>query len=99
MASVWCRSVVACIATGSTNAGTLAERLSGTTWRVLHTPNPRGTVGDFLGSLSCTSLSACTGAGLAFGAPAFSPRKPSPSGGTGHGGASSPPRSFSEFRT
>jgi hypothetical protein len=73
LGSVWCQSVTACIATGSTNAGTLAERLTGTMWRVLRTPNPPGTVGDFLGSLSCTSLSACTGAGLAFGAPSGFP--------------------------
>jgi hypothetical protein len=71
--SVWCKSVTACIATGQTNAGTLAERLSGTTWRVLPTPNPSGTQGDFLGSVSCTSLSACTGAGAAFAAPAGFP--------------------------
>jgi len=42
----------------STNAGTLAERLSGTTWAVLPTPNPPGTQGDFISSVSCTSLSA-----------------------------------------
>jgi hypothetical protein len=62
-ASAWCKSVIACIATGSTNAGTLAERLSGTTWSVLPTPNQPGTQGDFIGSLSCTSLSACTAVG------------------------------------
>jgi hypothetical protein len=73
LASVWCDSATACIATGSTKAGTLAERLSGTTWNVLPTPNPPGTQGDFIGSLSCTSLSACTGAGGAFAGPAGSP--------------------------
>jgi hypothetical protein len=30
---------------------------------VVHTPNLPGTQGDFLGSVSCTSLSACTAAG------------------------------------
>ncbi len=73
LASVWCKSVIACIATGSTNAGTLAERLRGTTWHVLPTPNPPGTQGDFLSSVSCTSLSACTGVGMAFAAPAGFP--------------------------
>jgi hypothetical protein len=73
LGSVWCASVTACIATGSTNAGTLAERLSGTTWTVLPTPNPPGTQGALLSSLSCTSLSACTGVGLAFSAPAGFP--------------------------
>ena len=50
-----------------TNAGTLAERLSGTTWAVLPTPNPPGTQGDFISSVSCTSLSRCTAVGMAFG--------------------------------
>jgi hypothetical protein len=71
--SVWCKSVTACIATGQANAGTLAELLNGTTWSVLATPNPPGTQGNFLSSVSCTSLSACTGAGLAFGVPAGFP--------------------------
>jgi len=62
---VWCQSVTACIAVGGTNAGTLAERLTGTTWTVQSTPNPPGTQGDFLNSVSCTSLSACTGFGIA----------------------------------
>jgi hypothetical protein len=57
--------VTACIAVGGTNAGTLAERLTGTTWTVQSTPNPPGTQGDFLTSVSCTSLSACTGTGIA----------------------------------
>ena len=42
-----------------------AERLSGTTWTVLPTPNLPGTQGDIFNSVSCTSLSACTGAGWA----------------------------------
>jgi hypothetical protein len=63
--------VTACIAAGSTNAGTLAERLSATTWSVLPTPNPPGTQGDFFNSVSCTSLSACTGAGEASVGPGF----------------------------
>ena len=62
---VWCQSVTPCIAVGGTNAGTLAERLTGTTWTVQSTPNPPGTQGDFLSSVSCTSLSACTGTGIA----------------------------------
>ena len=69
LASLWCQSATACIATGSTNAGTLAERLTGTTWAVVHTPSLPGTQGDFLGSVSCTSLSACTAAGGVFGFP------------------------------
>jgi hypothetical protein len=73
LGSVWCKSATACIATGSTNAGTLAERLTGTTWTVLPTPDPPGTQGDFLDSVSCTSLSTCTGVGLAFAAPAGFP--------------------------
>ena len=73
LGSVWCKSPIACITTGATNAGTLAERLSGTTWRVLPTPTPPGTQGAGIGSLSCTSLSACTATGLAFGAPAGFP--------------------------
>jgi hypothetical protein len=73
LGSVWCQSPIACITTGATNAGTLAERLSGTTWRVLPTPNPPGTQGAGIGSVSCTSLSACTATGLAFGAPAGFP--------------------------
>jgi hypothetical protein len=74
LASVWCKAVTACIAAGNTATDTLAERLSGTTWRVLPTPNPPGTHGDFLNSVSCTSLSACTSVGQAFGPGGFPPQ-------------------------
>jgi hypothetical protein len=74
LASVWCQSATACIATGGTNAGTLAERLSGTTWTVQRTPNPPDTQGDSFNSVSCTSLSACTGVGMAFAPGGFPPQ-------------------------
>jgi hypothetical protein len=78
--------------------GTLAERLSGTTWSVLPDSRPApGTQGDFLGSVSCTSLSARTGVGLAFAAPAGFLRRPWRNGGTAAAGRSSSPRSFPEF--
>ena len=66
LASVWCGSAAACLATGSTDAGTLAERWDGSSWTVLPIPNPPGTQGDFMSSVSCASMSACTGVGLAF---------------------------------
>ena len=74
LAGVWCQSATACLATGNTSAGTLAEGLSGTTWTVQRTPNPPGTQGDFFNSVSCTSLSACTGVGMAFAPGGFPPQ-------------------------
>jgi hypothetical protein len=74
LASIWCTSVTACIATGGTNAGTLAERLSGNTWNVQPTPTQPGTQGDSFNSVSCTSLTACTGVGMAFALGGFPPQ-------------------------
>jgi len=74
LAGVWCKAVTACIAVGNTSTGTLAERLLGGTWRVRHTPNPPVTQGDFFNNVSCTSLSACTAVGMAFGPGGFPPQ-------------------------
>jgi hypothetical protein len=74
LAGVWCKPVTACVAVGNTAIGTLAERLSRGKWRVEHTPNPPGTAGDFFNNVSCTSLSACTAVGMAFGPGGFPPQ-------------------------
>jgi hypothetical protein len=52
------------MATGRSNSGTLAERWNGRRWRIVPTPNPVSG-GGALGSVSCTSPSACTAAGAA----------------------------------
>jgi hypothetical protein len=52
------------MATGRSNSGTLAELWNGRRWRIVPTPNPAGG-GGALGSVSCTSPSACTAAGFA----------------------------------
>jgi hypothetical protein len=85
---VWCTSATAavscpraadCIAVGQRTASdggtaaTLAERWNGTSWSVQTTPNPRGTHSAFLG-VSCTSASACTGAGFSADGKLFAAR-------------------------
>jgi hypothetical protein len=69
--SVACTSVSACLAVGtytdSSGAGvTLAEQWNGTKWTVQSTPNPTGPQFVFLGSVSCSSASACTAVGGSF---------------------------------
>jgi hypothetical protein len=65
---VSCASASACTAVGGYSKGTaanvtLAERWNGTTWSIQHTPNPTGAQGSGLGTVSCTSASACTAVG------------------------------------
>ena len=62
LVGVWCQSATACLATGGTNAGTLTERLTGTTWTVQRTPTQH-TPGGFLASLWCQSATACLATG------------------------------------
>jgi hypothetical protein len=49
------------------NQVTLAERWNGTRWAIQPTPNPTGASNSALGSVSCTSSTAC----MAVGAPAI----------------------------
>ncbi len=65
---VSCTSVKACTAVGaySTKSGSgsiLAERWNGSTWSIQAMPTPKGTAGDNLYGVSCTSARACTAAG------------------------------------
>jgi hypothetical protein len=68
MTSVSCTSASACTAVGDYSKGTaaqvpLAERWNGTKWSIQHPPNPAGSQGSALASVSCASASACTAVG------------------------------------
>jgi hypothetical protein len=68
--AVSCTSTKACTAIGSyeaTSGGrTLAESWTGKSWRVQATPNPKGTNGNDLYGVSCSSSAACQAVGTAF---------------------------------
>jgi hypothetical protein len=65
--SVSCPSSTGCMAIGGVNkAGTdlpLAERWNGTAWSLQEPPSPKEGKEDWLDSISCTSITVCTGAG------------------------------------
>jgi hypothetical protein len=68
---VSCLSASACFAVGFAQdsngaaVGTLAERWNGREWTIVPTPNPAGAAESGLGSVSCTSPSACIAVGFA----------------------------------
>jgi len=69
---VSCSSPRACAAVGYQNNGTgdatpFAEAWNGTKWQVLKVPLPHGAPGGAFDAVSCTSPSACTATGTAFG--------------------------------
>ena len=73
LADVSCPAVTACVAVGETSGqpnanvnSTLAEAWNGTTWALLSTPNPSGTVSNILASVSCTSAVACVAVGFSY---------------------------------
>jgi hypothetical protein len=66
--AVSCTSATACTAGGASldSSGTsvpLAERWTGTSWRVQVTPAPAGSIGSGFAGMSCSSATACTAAG------------------------------------
>jgi len=65
--NVSCTSVSACTAVGvyNTTSGShiLAERWNGKRWSLQTTPNPAGATSSSLGSVSCSSATACTAIG------------------------------------
>jgi len=68
LGGVSCPTEAFCMATGASGLSTpspspLAEAWNGTTWRILHMPAPAGAQGVIIGSVSCTSPSACTTTG------------------------------------
>lgn len=68
LGAVSCRSATACVAVGnydntSGTEVTLAEVWNGTSWKVQSSPNPTGAEVSALFAVSCSSTSACTGAG------------------------------------
>lgn len=67
MNGVSCTSSTACTAVGSyTKAGTtftLAERWNGSSWSSQTTPNPTGSLNNYLFEVSCSSSTACTAVG------------------------------------
>jgi hypothetical protein len=72
LSAVSCTSARACTAAGSQSAsaatpiGPLAERWTGSRWRIQTTPLPKGSAsGNFYG-VSCASARACTAVGTAF---------------------------------
>jgi hypothetical protein len=65
---VSCASATACMAVGyfynsSGIERTLTESWNGTTWTVLHSPNPVTAGNNVLSSVSCSSATACTAVG------------------------------------
>jgi len=67
-ASLWgvdCTGLSACLAAGTSDAGTLAERWDGSNWTIDTTPNPPGGGGQLF-NIACPSPSVCTAAGYAF---------------------------------
>ena len=74
LVGVDCTAASACTAAGlsidrSGIPQTLAERWNGSRWRIQPTPNPAGAAPSQLGSVSCTSPSACTATGEAANLP------------------------------
>jgi len=61
---VSCTSASACLATGGSDLGSLAERWNGNAWRIQHTPNPPGAQNILLASVACPAPSACTAFGF-----------------------------------
>jgi hypothetical protein len=72
LSAVSCTSGRACTAVGQHAASvsspgfTLAERWSGTSWRIQHTVLPQGAESAGLTGVSCPSATACTAVGSAF---------------------------------
>jgi hypothetical protein len=67
LSGVSCSSARSCVAVGPfggrNGTATLAEAWHGQAWRVQATPNPAGSVGSQLLSVSCSSPGACTAVG------------------------------------
>jgi hypothetical protein len=70
--AVSCADVTQCVAVGSSVTGTggatpLAERWSGSSWRIQATPVPAGAASAEFSGVSCTAPTACTAAGSFIG--------------------------------
>ncbi|ADB53797.1 hypothetical protein [Conexibacter woesei] len=67
LAGVHCRAAGECTAVGNYEDGgvpkTLVERWNGRAWAVQSSPNPGGSQGSYLSSVSCTSATTCTAVG------------------------------------
>jgi hypothetical protein len=102
--AVACPAADRCTAVGTSNSKVLAERWDGARWRIQPAPVPPGAQFSELNAVSCTAAAACIAVGdyvTSSGADVtlaerWNGSRPSPSGGTEHGGASSPPRFSSE---
>jgi len=69
LGGVSCPTGAFCMAAGASGLSTpspspLAEAWNGTTWKILPMPAPAGARGVIIGSVSCTSPSACTTTGF-----------------------------------
>lgn len=63
LSGVWCANVSTCVAVGSGDASTLAERREGTSWAFEPTPDPAGARFPTLAGVSCPSAAACEAVG------------------------------------
>jgi hypothetical protein len=68
LSGISCPSASDCVAVGDyTNrrgkAMTLAEQWNGTSWSILPTPNPSGSITSYLSSVSCPTAQTCTAVG------------------------------------
>jgi hypothetical protein len=67
LTNVSCAASTGCMAVGFYTSGstiiTLAEQWNGSSWTIKTTPNPEGSLGSELLSVSCTSTTACTAVG------------------------------------
>ena len=68
LTGVSCPSASDCVAVGrytesQGGAMTLAEQWNGTSWTIMHSPNPVGSVGNYLSGVSCATATACTAVG------------------------------------
>ena len=65
--SVSCASTTSCFAVGFATVGTttttLVERMTGTTWAIMSSPNPAGATDAELNGVSCPTLTACFATG------------------------------------
>ncbi len=62
-----CTSSTSCMGVGysgsATGIDTIVERLTGTTWRIVRSPNPSGSTRNFLNAVACPSATNCNAVG------------------------------------
>src|SRR6476620_4568395 len=71
LTGVSCPSPTSCYAVGwstdsSLDEKTLVEHWNGTSWSIVTSPNPAGSTGSFLNSVSCPSTTSCYAVGFSY---------------------------------